>query len=79
MKVLSYILSVLSMVMIFVPFPAFVYLVQPYARTTRDPDAVEAPAWFLGIFLMLIGSILVPVAIGIWLYARKQIPIKQIA
>lgn len=71
MKALSYTLFVLSIAMILIPYPAFVYLVKPYAAATHDPDAIEAPAWFLGFLVMFIGAILIPFALGIWLYSRK--------
>ena len=68
----SYLLFFLSVVLVFGPWPAYVYLVMPYAEGTRDPDAIEAIAWFGGILLMLIGSLLTPFALGIWLYTRRH-------
>jgi hypothetical protein len=72
MRRLSFTLFALSIAMITVPLPAFLYLVKPYAASTRDPDAIEAPAWFLGIFMLLAGGVLLPVALGIWLHARQR-------
>ena len=67
-----YLLFLLSVVLVFGPFPAYVYLVMPYAEGTRDPDAIEAIAWFGGILLMLIGCLIAPVGMGIWLYVRRN-------
>ena len=63
---------VVSLVLFFGPFPAYIYLVIPYAEGTRDPDAIEAVAWFFGIMLMLVGLLLAPVALGTSLYFRRQ-------
>jgi hypothetical protein len=72
MKQLSYTLFGLSIGMVIMPLPVFLYLVTPYAESTRDPDAIEAPALFLGILLMLAGVIFFPVALGIWLHAQER-------
>lgn len=68
----AYLLFFLSAVLVFGPFPVYVYLVMPYAEGTRDPDAIEALAWFGGILLMLIGCLLAPIGLGIWLYTRRS-------
>ncbi|HMQ05148.1 MAG TPA: hypothetical protein PKD26_14605 [Pyrinomonadaceae bacterium] len=72
MKVLSYILFFLAGLMVLGPIPAYLYLVMPYAATTRDPDAIEVVAWFGGILSILVGAFLVPVALGVWLHARSR-------
>ena len=74
MKRFSQILLALAIAMILLPFPVFIFLVVPYAETTRDPDAIEAVAWFSGIFLMLVGMLLVPVALGIRFHVQNSSP-----
>ncbi len=71
-KKFPYILFAVSMILFFGPFPAYVYLVMPYAEATKDPDAIEAVAWFSGIFLMFLGAMLAPVSFGGWLYTLRK-------
>lgn len=79
MKAFSHILFVLAGLMILVPYPAFVYLIKTYASKSGDPDAIEAVAWFAGALLMLIGAFLIPVALGVWKYARKSSVVDRVA
>ena len=55
MKRFPWIWALISSVLFFAPGPIYLFLVSPYARTTRDPDAVEVVGWFVGIFVIFLG------------------------
>jgi hypothetical protein len=71
MKGLSYTLIAVAVLLIGLPLPAYLYFVMPFAAATNDPDAVEAPAWFLGVFFMFVGTVLIPFALGVFLHASR--------
>jgi hypothetical protein len=72
MRKFPYILFAAAVVLFFGPFPLYVYVVKPYAAATKDPDAIEAVAWFGGTFIMLLGAGLAPISLGCWLYGRRH-------
>lgn len=43
-----------------------------YAEATRDPDAIEAPAFFIGLVMLLLAAIMVPVTVRVWLYEKER-------
>ena len=71
-KAFPFVLFFGAATLLFLPFPAYVYVVMPYAEGTNDPDAIEAVAWFGGVFPMLMGVVLFRIAFGIWLYVARQ-------
>ena len=48
-KAFPFVLFFGAATLLFLPFPAYVYVVMPYAEGTNDPDAIEAVAWFGGV------------------------------
>jgi len=44
-----------------------------YAESsTRDPDAIEAPVFFLCIGMLLLAGFMLPVSIGVWRFEKNQ-------
>lgn len=43
-----------------------------YAETTKDPDAIEAPVFFLSVGLLLLAGFMLPVSIGVWRFEKNR-------
>ena len=44
-----------------------------YAESAaRDPDAIEAPVFFLSVGLLLLAGLMIPVSIGVWRFETNQ-------
>lgn len=50
----------------------FFAIVFIYAESTKDPDAIEAPAFLISVGLMMAAFLMVPVTIAVWLHNSRR-------
>ena len=45
-----------------------------YAESSlKDPDAVEAPVFFLCLGMLLLSGLMMPVSIGVWRFEKNRL------
>jgi hypothetical protein len=44
-----------------------------YAEGTKDPDAIEAPVFFLSLGILMLAFLMVPATIAVWMFNSRRI------
>jgi high-affinity Fe2+/Pb2+ permease len=48
------------------------FVLFPWAETRRDPDAIQAPAWFLALFLIVLAVVFGGTAVAAAAFSKDR-------